>query len=383
MKTLLVAIVVMTILAPMAIADDGGVAIEAKYPVKLYGFIKADFAYDDSRVNNGNYARWVESEATNKDDSQINITARQSRFGLKFGGPELTDINLSGKVEVDFYEGGAENKNRLLMRHAYMKIDRPDRGCSLIAGQTSDVISPLMPSTLNYTVGWWVGNPGYRRPQIRLTKTLDAVVFEGALTRTIGDDWGFSPGDTGEDADFPTVQARIGFTYDITGDGSKKLVVGVSGHYGKEEYDVDETGAGQDFDSWSTNLDLTVPLSDTIKLMSEVWQGKNMDAYLAGIGQGVNQTMLTEIESKGGWAALSFGPYDAVSFNIGAAMDNPDDNDLNDGNRSKNTAYWANILYNLNSAAQVGLEISSWDTEYKNQADGDSLRAQTSFIYKF
>ncbi len=37
----------------------------------------------------------------------------------------------------------------------------------------------------------------------------------------------------------------------------------------------------------------------------------------------------------------------------------------------------------INEAVEVGVELSYWDTEYKNASDGDNVRAQTSFIYRF
>ena len=94
-------------------------------------------------------------------------------------------------VEIDFYgSGGTENKAKLQLRHAYMKLDWPADDLSVIAGQTSDVFSPLNPSTLNYTVLWDAGNIGYRRPQIRLGDVGGSgdtkVTFAAAATRPIG-----------------------------------------------------------------------------------------------------------------------------------------------------------------------------------------------------
>ena len=44
---------------------------------------------------------------------------------------------------------------------------------TILGGQTWDVISPLNPRSLNYSVYWWAGNIGYRRPQVRLTKGMN------------------------------------------------------------------------------------------------------------------------------------------------------------------------------------------------------------------
>ena len=76
----------------------------------------------------------------------------------------------TGKLDLFYGAGGAENKAEIMMRHAFFKLDWPQERFSIIAGQTSDVISPLLPDTINYSVAWWSGNIGYRRPQIRITK---------------------------------------------------------------------------------------------------------------------------------------------------------------------------------------------------------------------
>jgi len=371
---------------PGAVAPGGKPAMRSSYPIELRGYIKFDAAYDTSRVSTGNFARWVESEATNDNDDELNVTANQSRFGLFFDGPDSPDLKTSGRVEVDFFGGGPENKSHLMMRHAYLQLDWPDSDFSLLAGQTSDVILPLLPSTLNYTVGWWAGNPGYRRPQLRLTKGFKVsddsrLVLQAAAARTIGDSTAFSPGDTGEDAGIPSIQGRMALSFPCLAE--KKATVGVSGHWGQEEFDTDAMDDHEDLDTWSANVDLVLPISSWLTLKGEVFTGENLDAYLGGIGQGVNMTTLEEIETTGGWAALTIGPFDKWTFNVGGGLDDPDSGDLNDGDRSRNLSIFANMKYKINKAVQWGFEVSRWETDYKGIEDGQSYRFQTSFIYSF
>ncbi len=361
-------------------------AVRSKYPVELYGYIKLDAAYDDSRVSTGNFARWVESEATNKDDDEFNMTANQTRLGLNFFGPETANLKTGGKVELDFYGGGPENKSHLMLRHAYLKVEWPQSDLSLLAGQTSDVISPLVPGTLNYTVAWWVGNPGYRRPQLRLTKGFKVgadsrLLLQAAAARTIGDSTAFSPGDTGEDAGFPTLQGRAALSFPLL--TNKKTTLGISGHWGEEEYDTDAMDNHKHYKTWSANLDVTLPICPHLALKGELFTGENLDAYLAGIGQGVNTTSRKEIASEGGWAALRCGPFGKWRFTAGGGVDNPDRDDISTGGRERNVSIFANTIYKINAAAEAGLEVSHWDTKYKGMRDGESLRYQMSFIYKF
>lgn len=368
---------------------DGKKPLWSKLDVQFYGYIKGDAAYDNSRTTSGNYVVWVDEEDGRKNDDEFNLTARQTRLGFLINGPQDNGMQTSGKIEIDFYGDYAkENKAKIQMRHAYFQMAWPDTGLSLLAGQTWDVISPLNPSTLNYTVLWDAGNVGYRRPQIRLTKDHllsgeTSLKFQGAITRTVGRDV-LGPGATsesGEDAGFPTVQGRVGITFPWLAAGA--TTVGVSGHVGQEEYDLSATGANKDLDSWSINLDWLQPINKWLTVKAELFRGENLNMYFGGIGQGVNTTTMNEIASKGGWCALALGPCDQWRFNMGIGVDDVDADDVNAGDRTLNRAVFGNAIYALNKHAEVGFELSHWRTDYRGAGDADNVRFQTSLIYKF
>ena len=359
--------------------------------IQLYGYLKLDAAYDSSRIDNGNYAKWVEREDTNRNDDQFNMTANETRLGMLINGPDDGVMKASGRVEVDFYgSGDAENKAHLMMRHAYLKLDWPADRFSILAGQTSDVVSPLLPSTVNYSVGWWTGNIGYRRPQIRLTKeygldTKTDLKLEGALARTIGTS-SVTGTDSGEDSGLPTLQARASMSLPLF--GPDVSTVGVSGHWGEEEYDIAADGQNKEFETWSLNMDLTQPVNKWLSIKSEVFTGENLNAYNGGIGQGVTTSganQYEEIGSKGGWVAAGLGPWDKTRFNIGVGMDDVERGNVNAGvgARTLNRSVFGNVFYSLSKSAEWAFELSHWRTEYRGSGDGDAVRAQTSLIYKF
>jgi len=367
--------------------------------IQLYGYLKLDASYDTSRIMNGNYAQWVESERYYDDDDQFNMTANETRLGMLINGPVNNGMKASGKVEVDFYGAASgENRAQLMMRHAFFKLDWPQERFSIITGQTSDVISPLVPGTINYSVGWWTGNIGYRRPQIRLTKELSFVEggslkLEGALARTIGRADAVSGGtESGEDSGVPSIQGRASLTTSMF--GAKEATIGLSGHLGEEEYDTLSTGRNKDFDSWSINLDFTQPISNKVEIKAEIFKGENLDAYLGGIGQGVTTStginQYEEIGSKGGWIAASLGPWNNKRFNVGIAIDDVDRDNVNyevvgvtSPGRTLNQSVFGNVIYSLNEQTEVGFELSHWRTEYRGPGDGDSVRAQAALIYRF
>jgi hypothetical protein len=358
--------------------------------VQIYGILRLDSSYDTSQVEPGNYIKWVKSEKDNKNDNQFDMTANQSRLGLKINGPEDDRLKTSGLLEVDFYGLGEENKATIKMRHGYLKLEWPNERFDIIAGQTWDVIAPLNPYTLNDTVMWYAGNTGYRRPQLRLTKSYSLsndvdLKLEGALARTIGRKPSFTGAiDSGSDAGFPCMQARTSVTFPWF--GLKPTTIGISGHWAKEEYDfnnITPTITNKKFQSWSINLDVTQPINKWLAVKGELFNGENIDAYAGGIGQGVNLTTYQEIGSKGGWVAAELGPWDKWRFNIGTGVDGVDGGDVKTGDRLMNRSIFGNVIYSATKNAEIGFELSRWQTDYKGSGDADDLRAQTSLIYKF
>ena len=89
-----------------------------------------------------------------------------TRFGLNLGGGEVEAIGspkLTGRIEVDFYGGPAsDSRNMFRMRHAWTKLQWGN--FLLLAGQTSDLISPLYPSVNADMLMWGTGNLADRRP---------------------------------------------------------------------------------------------------------------------------------------------------------------------------------------------------------------------------
>ncbi len=362
-----------------ATEKDAGVRWE------LYGRLKADASLDSALVDPGNFARWVESPELTESHSHFNMTVRETRLGLHVhappGGPEI-----SGHVEVDFYGGGAENRNVVMLRHAHIDVAW-NSGWSLIAGQYSDVISPLAPTTVNYSVAWWAGNIGYRRPQFRATKRFGSgtsgLVLAGAVSRTIGDDFVREPGDSGADSGRPAVQTRAAWEWRS---GDRRAGVGVSGHQGLENLHADLPQSGLEYESWSIGIDLLLPLGDRWLFKGEAWIGSNLDDYLGGIGQGINLSARTAVRATGGWGALEFRPDESLLVSVGGGIDDPDDEDLLLADtlvRTLNRVLWLNAIIDLGRGLSTGLEISHWHTEHGDQRPGDAVRGQAALIFSF
>lgn len=373
-------------LAWFAFCAGPGAGQEKKPELAWYGFVKMDAAWDEGLVDAGNYARWVVSDDVFRGHGHFNMTARQTRLGFtavtRAGGATLT-----GRWEADFYGGGAENKNALQVRHAYVDAVWPS-GWSVLAGQASDVISPLVPATLNYTVQWWAGNTGYRRPQVRVTRRVrmedgKELRVEGAASRTIGDDFALGePGDTGADSETPSLQWLVGLTLQVSG---RPAGAGVFGHWGREKLHDELGGEEVALGSSGAGAYFTLPVGGRVTVSGEGWAGTNLDDYLGGVAQGIRVvgTTAREIAARGGWVELALRTAHGTHLHLGGSMDDPERADLGPGARDRNAALWTTLSHEPGGGLRYGLEISRWRTRYVGLADGASWRVQTAVVYSF
>ncbi len=359
MKKLIIVLMLVTLVTIGLMADD-----EKK--ITPYGFVKLDAIYETGSSYPGNYVFWAQDPG--EADGLFHLTANQTRLGLNIKGISFANFKVTGKVEIDFYGGNAENKAYNFMRKAYLEISNGT--FSLLAGQNSDIISPLVPSTLNYTVLWGAGNIGYRRPQVRIKNKFkvgnNTVTVEAGVVRTIGDglNGGIALG-------IPTFQGRCSGKFMM---GKSNLQLGVSAHYGESK-----AAYGQSFSSNSFNVDFSLAISSKLKILGEYFVGNNMGKYLGGILQTVNAEG-REIDAAGFWVNLVAAPVKNWQLSLGYGIDDPDDKDLDDGGRSKNSAIFGNLVISLSPSLKVGVEISQWQTDYLTMSQQKTLRIQGSMI---
>jgi hypothetical protein len=394
----LLSLATVAVAAPMA-AGEPAAGKEHAYGFTFSGYFKADFAYDDARVSSGNYLIKVLPEDKN---GVASMTARESRIGFNFWwNDEERNIRTDAKLEFDFYGLGVspaslnsmENKAAPMLRHAYLKVSRD--WWAVTAGQTSDIISPLVPTTVNYTVCWGIGNIGYRRPQFRFSAThgsKDDLVIKAdvGVSRTIGSDIDGDKVDDGADAVTPSVQGRIGVAFDFGEVGNASL--GVSGHYGQEAYTWRNEAADRDdeqtIDSWSFCGDLKMKLTKNIAISGEFFFGSNLGSYLGGVLQGVNPHTREAISATGGWGQLSITPSPRHTLNFGYGLDNPKNDHVlipigEDASPliTQNSIFFWNWIYTFTSNVSAMLEVSSAKTIYVEEisSGSDTLLGDSSY----
>lgn len=355
-------LILLTILTVQISAQDNNT--DSKLTIQPYGYFKLDMIYDSDLMSIGNFARWVKPNSERDPIPTTHITANESRLGFL-----INKGDISGKIEFDFFGvGGGENKPGLMVRKAYAQAKL--KNFTIRTGQDSDVISPLVPGTINYTVAWWAGDIGYRRPMVKLFNTNNALIWTFALARNIGGDINGDGIDDGSAAVIPEFQGRLAYKF------FEKHTIGVSGHYSVR----DTLGTDGKYEAWSANIDLSAKINQHLTLNSSFYIGSNTASMLGGIG---NASTMDGVASQGGWFNLKFNPKTNYSISTGIVMDDPCDCNLNNGARSKNTTIFANVYHDILQGFLIGFEVSYWATEYKNMETATAIRGQVAFRYNF
>jgi hypothetical protein len=373
-----------------------------RFDVTVYGRVKFDAAYDTGRTSPGDWALYALPK-TPEEDNELNATARDSRLGVRLRAPDYRGLVTTGLIETDFLSTGPANSPNPRLRLAYFDVVSPS-GWAVRLGQDWDLFGTYHPNSLDAGLLGNTGNPRGFRPQARISKTVKVSddtkwVASAALTRNIGQDLDGAGQDDGADTGAPAGQA--GLALHTTGAAGRPLTVAVSGLYGTETVDVVSKGSttstvgvvsekivvtatdAKDYDSWLAHLAVVVPLSARLALQGVAWTGANLDAYQAGIGQGVDTSAGTEVGAKGGYAQLTANATEMLTLGAGYGLDDPDDGDLAKGARTLNSRLYGNAVYALTPAASVGVEVSQIETEYKEQDSADALRVAFSGTLRF
>jgi hypothetical protein len=361
-----------------------------------YGILWANMVYETNRTQVGDFTFYVLPERPNTRE-QFHVDARSTRLGFDLTGPQVPLLNCAtsgGKVEIDFQRLiDTENRAGVLLRHAYAEVKNED--FRLLAGQTWDVISPLYPGLLMYSVGWGGGNIGYRRAQFRGERYLDfsdvfLLTLQGSINQDIVSDIGSNF--TGDHAGWPVLMGRIGATLGPRGPGCHPLDFGVSSHVGEQIFDIRTpflnpvTGLARR--TWSLNADVRWPITSRFGVQAEFFTGENLATFFGGVLQGVDiGTTATpgtreSIGSTGGWFDVWFDWTPRLHSHAGYSIDDPFNQDVTIG-RNYNAFAFANLSYDMTAKFLVGLEMTAWKTIWVPQGPVDSVHLDFVAKYAF
>lgn len=360
--------------------------------LQIYGYVRADYSYESqATAPKADFSFYVLPEVAGEKDAQTHMGARESRFGLNMFGPDIGAWKTTGKIELDFYGTGNPNSYSPRIRLAYVDAAHSS-GLAVRLGQDWDTFCEVVPRIVNFAYLADVGALGLRRPQARVTQELkfndkSKLVLKVAAAQTVGEDLDGGGFEDGADADYPTAQFNVALHQKLW--AAKPARFGVSGHFGVETVDgIDSNKVVvatdvKDYNTWSLQGSVYLPLTKCLAVQGNLWRGANLDTYYGGIGQGVNAVLGKEIEAAGGFAQLLWDPTDKLAIGLGYSVDEPDEADLNPGMRSKNEMYLVNGFYKLTAAITAMAEYSRMTTDYLGKDDATSDRVQLAMKYAF
>jgi hypothetical protein len=364
------------------------------FTITPYGYLWAATTYETERSNNGDYTFYIFSaQAPDQVGPTYHVDAKSTRIGLDVLGPRLACLDCAqsdGKVEFDFQGASAqENKGSVLLRHAFWEVK--DEEFRLLAGQTWDVISPLYPNTIMYTVYWAAGNIGYRRAQFRGERYIAysdelLLTLQGSINGDIIADTA-PTGITafGDQSSWPVLEGRTALTFGPRGKNCHPITLGTSAHIGEQRFKFTAPAPAQQLsaETWSFNVDLKAPITDRLGIQGEYQIGNDLSSFYGGILQGYNFTARKPIYDTGGWLEVWYYWTPCWHSHVGYCIDDPLNSDIPAGGRTYNNVYFGNICYDVTKQFTCGLEVGQWRTLYKGLAPGEATRIEFMARYGF
>jgi hypothetical protein len=373
--------------------------VTARIPIRLYGTVLFNAFSNTSLTNNQDVPSYAGKQGTDPTggDKNFGMTARQSRFGMSYTGPEFAGARLNGQVEFDFSAGSATVANGAdyfvpRLRLAYGRLDWTN--VSLIAGQDWSIFAPLNPTSFaNYSTAALTssGNLWEREPQVRAefrhsfsdsAKLLYQVAAtdpnEGDNPATFSSTRVASVGERGR---LPAFESRLSFSEDA-------LTLGLSGHYGrgKNAGPIGTRNIQTGVDSWGVAGDYTIAAGKHLLFTGEAYEGRSLGAYGGSVGQSVLPVGTPGqhgVETRGGWtqAQVNFTAKWQTNLIYGIELPNP--HQLTAGLRDKDQTYTGNVMYKWSPNVTLALEWRRFLTNFRNQQTFDEQGDQVNLAVAF
>ena len=349
---------------------------------RVYGMLRLDMDIDTQRPNNSQTPLFITSPDAGRGGS-FSMHPRLTRFGVSLRGPTVDALGtpaISGLLETDFENGGSESRQIIRIRHAWLRAGWGN--FSLLAGQTWDVFSPLLPTVNNDTLMWTAGNVGDRRPQLRAAWEPRAGRARFSLAGAMGLGGAVDPLDLdadgyrdAEQSMRPNLQSRLGVSLPLWVP-DRPLALGASMFYGwlGARGPALLPGAGY-------NFEYTLPLAAPLALRGEGWWGRNMGDFRGGAGQSVIAGR--PVRARGGWSEINFRLNRYWSLAPGFTTDNPVLRDLAPGSRARNRALYLANRFTPGGKIEFGLDYLRWRTDYLGRARGIDNRINIFLQYGF
>lgn len=357
------------------------------FNVSLFGTVTLDMVFSQPRtIAPGTPFFLATASQQNFDENTVSFHARQSSVGAALAGPQFGAWKSGGLVLVNFFNDAViVDQYGVLPLQAYGEL-RNDRW-RVSAGLQFDVFSPGAPTVLPFSFLSASGNAGNSfRGQLRLERYfnlsdnvqwLGQVALSEPVATTINPEFRLL-----EDNGWPNVEGRV-----AVGIGQPELVAGAM----RRPFELGTSGVVGQLrttlpaqsqivtDVWGAGIDFRWKFLPFMGVAGEVFKGKGIGTYNAGVLQNVNTDLLNPanstfeaIETAGGWLETFVYWTPCLHSHVGYGIDDPTDSDLGIGQRRENSTYFGNILWDVNPSLRLGFEFTWRETKYNSPVPLDN-----------
>lgn len=317
------------------------------------------------------------------------LSGRATSLGFNFTGPRIGEFQSGGLILL--YAFGQEyfaNYYGITIFQGYGELRNEDWRFAF--GLMSDVVNPLIPTSLNWSLGGAAGNLGFIRGQARSERywsdgefsqlTLQTAISQAVVTEyavpTAAERLSF-----GEPDGLPNFEGRValalGEVDTLLGapQPPRPFEIGFSGMIGRIRTITTDFLNPTDRVSAISSMvgtDVRVQFSPQAGFKGEFFYGQSLGGYLAGAFQSVNVDTFRPIRTIGGFGEAYYYWTDTLHSHAGYGIDDPLDRDVSGSQRVRNQFVFGNAIYDVSRNLQLGLEVSHWRTAYRNPALGDN-----------
>jgi hypothetical protein len=372
--------------------SEPALAQRPEIQAQVHGLVLVNAFVNSSSVNNSDVPQFVLPSPApgGPPASSAGATVRQSRLRAQATVPEFGGGNLIAELDVDVFGGqqpstGGRTFPLVRIRRAFAEFTRGRLG--VFVGQESPPIVEINPSSL---AGIGVpefagaGNLWLWIPQVRVGVDVTRVgaarlgIEVTALAPTSGDPQTafFTQPDIAERSSRPYLQGRFRARW---GTGDSQGEINVGGHLGWLA-----VGADRRVTSRAAAVSVWTPLAHGLELRGEAYTGRAL-AGLGGGGIGQNFGLdSAAVTTMGGWVQLNLKPTATWEIGAGAALDDPDDADLDPATqRLRNLAVEGHASWRQEPVV-IGVEVRRLETRYgASPSDAGATHVNLALGFEF
>lgn len=388
------AVMLLSCLVPFAQKPVISIA-DSSLNVYMGGRVKVTSLLSQKRTFPSGTAFLLAPEDATGQENSFDINARASTLWFKLNGPRVGNMKLGGMMYFYFTSSLTSEDYGVLPSLLY--LDLSNQKWRFAVGQQIDVFAERVPEMVdNYfamAISGCAGNSS--RGQIRAERflstknggrlTITAAVSE-PVTNYVSSDFRNNITDAG----VPNIEAAI--RYSSAADPSawvdyNKINVGVSvvkGTYRVFKNDA----AGNNIrvnkpDVWGVAAEYAFRPGKRFGVQGEFYKGQALGNYLGTIFQTTTGDFDDEIRSAGWWVEGVYYWKKNLQSRFGYGQDECNADDLKGGGIRKNQTFFANLIWDINSIFQVGIEPTWRKTDYSSLKDNSGAGVMLAATLKF